>query len=152
VTIFTIAYSSYIWLQGLSWLSSSSYGSWIYNYGLCNQYISPLKLWVRVLLRRGVHDTTLYDKVCQRLATGLWISLGTLVSSTTKTDCHDIAEILLKVAIMLYHVHLAWARLEFTTLVVICTDCTDRSCKSNYHMMMMTTTIALVIICKNYKW
>jgi hypothetical protein len=61
-------------------------------------YISPLKLWVRVLLRRGVHDTTVYDKVCQRLATGLWISLGTLVSSTNKTDCHDIAEILLKVA------------------------------------------------------
>jgi hypothetical protein len=92
-------YSSYIWLQGLSWLSSSSYGSWIYNYGLCNQYISPLKLWIRVLLRRGVHDTTLYDKAWQRLATGLWISLGTLVSSTTKTDCHDIAEILLKVAL-----------------------------------------------------
>jgi hypothetical protein len=51
------------------------------------------------LLRRGVHDTTVYDKVCQRLATGLWISLGTLVSSTTKTDCHDLAEILLKVAL-----------------------------------------------------
>ena len=29
----------------LSW----SYGSWIYNY-LCNQYISQLTLWVRILL------------------------------------------------------------------------------------------------------
>jgi hypothetical protein len=28
-----------------------------------------------------------------------WFSLGTLTSSTTKTGCHDIAEILLKVAL-----------------------------------------------------
>jgi hypothetical protein len=34
------------------------------------------------------------------LAHGLWFSPGTLLaSSTTKTDCHDIAEILLKVAL-----------------------------------------------------
>jgi len=32
------------------------------------------------------------------LATGWWFSPGTLVSSTNKTDCHDITEILLKVA------------------------------------------------------
>jgi hypothetical protein len=38
-------------------------------------------------------------KVCQRLATGRWLSPGTLVSSTNKTDRHDIAEILLKVAL-----------------------------------------------------
>ena len=44
-------------------------------------------------LRRGVLDTTCYDTVCQRLATGQWISLGTLVFST-KTDHHIIAEIL----------------------------------------------------------
>jgi hypothetical protein len=43
-----------------------------------------LKNWV---------DTTLCDKICQRLAT------GTPVSSTNKTDRHDIAEILLKVAL-----------------------------------------------------
>ena len=28
-----------------------------------------------------------------------WIFPGTLISSTNKTDCHDIAEILLKVAL-----------------------------------------------------
>jgi hypothetical protein len=28
-----------------------------------------------------------------------WFSLGTPVSSTNKTDCHDITEILLKVAL-----------------------------------------------------
>jgi len=31
--------------------------------------------------------------------TGWWFSPGTLVSSTYKTDCHNIAEILLKVAL-----------------------------------------------------
>ena len=48
---------------------------------------------------RGVLDTTLCDKVCHLLVTGRWFSLGTLVSSTNKTDCEDIAEILLKVAL-----------------------------------------------------
>jgi hypothetical protein len=31
--------------------------------------------------------------------TGRWFSPGTLVSPTNKTDCHDITEILLKVAL-----------------------------------------------------
>jgi hypothetical protein len=39
------------------------------------------------------------DKVCQLLAHGRWFSPGTLASSTTKTGRHDIAEILLKVAL-----------------------------------------------------
>ena len=39
------------------------------------------------------------DKVCQSLATGRRFSQGTLVSSTNKTDSHDITEILLKVAL-----------------------------------------------------
>jgi hypothetical protein len=43
--------------------------------------------------------TTIYDKVCRWLATGRWFYPGTLVSSTNKSDCHDITEILLKVAI-----------------------------------------------------
>jgi hypothetical protein len=33
------------------------------------------------------------------LAHGWWFSPGTPASSTTKTGCHDIAEILLKVAL-----------------------------------------------------
>ena len=48
---------------------------------------------------RGVLDTMLCDNVCQWLATGPWFSQSTLVSSTNKTDCHDITEILLKVAL-----------------------------------------------------
>jgi hypothetical protein len=39
------------------------------------------------------------DKVYQLLAHGRWFSPGTPPSSTTKTGRHDIAEILLKVAL-----------------------------------------------------
>jgi hypothetical protein len=39
------------------------------------------------------------DKVCQLLAHGRWFSPGTPASSTTKIGSHDIAEILLKVAL-----------------------------------------------------
>ena len=39
------------------------------------------------------------DKVYQLLAHGRWFSLGTSASSATKTGRHDIAEILLKVAL-----------------------------------------------------
>jgi hypothetical protein len=47
----------------------------------------------------GVFDITLFDKVCQWIATGRWFSPGTPVSSTNKTDRHDITEILLKLAL-----------------------------------------------------
>ena len=39
--------------------------------------------------------------------------------------------------IMLYRVHLSWAGLELTTLVMIGTDCIG-SCKSNYHVITNT--------------
>jgi hypothetical protein len=39
------------------------------------------------------------DKVYRLLAHGRWFSPGTPASSTTKTGHHDIAEILLKVAL-----------------------------------------------------
>ena len=72
----------------LNWTQNSvtqswtwSYGSWIYNY-ICNQFLSPLNLWVRIPLRRGVLDTTLCDEICQWLAAGRLFSLGTRVSST----------------------------------------------------------------------
>jgi hypothetical protein len=80
--------------QGPSW--TWSYGSWIYN-NLCNQWLSPLMLWVRISIR--ARCTTLCDKVCQWLATGRWFSSGPPVSSTNKTGRHDITEILLKEAL-----------------------------------------------------
>jgi hypothetical protein len=39
------------------------------------------------------------NEVCQWLAAGRWCSPGTPVSSTNKTDRHDVTEILLKVAL-----------------------------------------------------
>ena len=48
---------------------------------------------------RVVLDTTLCDKVCQLLVRGRRFSPGTPVSSTNKTHHHNIAEILLKVAL-----------------------------------------------------
>ena len=59
---------------------------------LCNQYLSPLMLWVRISIR--VRCTTLCNNVCQWLVTGQWFSPGRPVSSTNKTDRHDITEIL----------------------------------------------------------
>jgi hypothetical protein len=44
-------------------------------------------------------DVTLCDEICQWLAIGRWFSPGTPVSSTNKTDRHDITEILLKVVL-----------------------------------------------------
>ena len=94
-----------------SW--SWSYGSWIYNY-LCNQYLSPLAFWVRTLLRWGVLDTTLCE-IYQWFVAGQWFSSGTPVSSSNKTDHHDITEILLKVAlntitpnILKQSIHIQW--------------------------------------------
>ena len=43
--------------------------------------------------------TTLCHKICQLLATDRWFSVGSPVSSTNKTDRHDITECLLTVVI-----------------------------------------------------
>jgi hypothetical protein len=82
--------------EGPSW--SWSNGSLIYNY-LCNQWLSPLMLWFRIPLRWGVLDATLSYKVCQWLVVSRWFSPDNPVSSTNKSDRHDIAEIWLKVVI-----------------------------------------------------
>jgi hypothetical protein len=51
------------------------------------------------LLRGPRYISTLYDKVCQRLAIGQLFSPGTAVSSINKTNRHDITGMLLKVAL-----------------------------------------------------
>jgi hypothetical protein len=66
-----------VFLASWSW----SYDSWIYNF-LCNQCLSPLMLWVRILIR--ARCTTLCDKVCQWLATGRWFSPTRTVSDLTE--------------------------------------------------------------------
>jgi hypothetical protein len=51
-------------------------------------------------MRRGfAPGFVYYKKVDQLLAYGRWFSLGTSASSTTKTGCHYLAEILLKVVL-----------------------------------------------------
>jgi hypothetical protein len=57
--------------------------------------------WVRVRLCELQKGCTRLatDKVYQLLAHGWWFSPGIPASSTTKTGRHDIAEILLKVAL-----------------------------------------------------
>ena len=93
-----IDFFSLVYIGGRRDHDSWSFGCWIYNY-LRYQCLSPLKLWVRISFKRGVLDTTLCDKVWQWLAADRWFSPGTPVSSTNKTDRHDITETLLKVAL-----------------------------------------------------
>jgi hypothetical protein len=60
-------------------------------------------VWVRAQLCKLQKGCTRLaatsDKVYQLLAQGRWFSLGTPASFTTKTGRHDIAELLLKVAL-----------------------------------------------------
>jgi hypothetical protein len=67
----------------------------MYTFALCyfpaSDVVSSISIRARCI--------TLYDKVCQWLATGRWFSPGPPVSSTNKTDRHDITEILFKVVL-----------------------------------------------------
>jgi hypothetical protein len=73
--------------------------------GLPNNSYKPITntAWVRTRLCKLQKGCTWLaatsDQVYQLLAHGMWFSPGTLASSTTKTGRHDIAEILLKVAL-----------------------------------------------------
>jgi hypothetical protein len=94
-TTLELAFTFIVYIEGLSWWWS--YGSWIYNY-LYNQCLSPTKLrvWISLMARcTDLLETTLCDKVFQ----WQWVSLGTPVSSTNKTDRHDITIILFKVVL-----------------------------------------------------
>ena len=82
--------------QKLWWVRRDRMVFWIYNY-LYNECPSPLTFQSCSL--KGVLDRTLYDKVLSDLRQVNGFSPGTPVSSTNKTDHHDIAEILLKVAL-----------------------------------------------------
>ena len=72
--------------------------SWVV--GLPNNSYKPIinTAWVRAPLCK-LQKRNASDKVYQLLAHGRWFSPGTPASSTTKTGRHDIAEILLKVAL-----------------------------------------------------
>ena len=111
--------TTHSWLSWQFWSNTSCvvicnqlYFIWIYYYniirggrgrmvvGFITTYaISSYHHWrceFKSCFRRGVLDTPLFDQVCLWLWTGWWFSP---VSSTNKTDRHDITEILLKVAL-----------------------------------------------------
>jgi hypothetical protein len=73
--------------------------------GLPNNSYKPITntAWVRARLCKLERGCTRLaaasDKAYQLLAHGWWFSPGIPASSTTKTGRHDIAEILLKVAL-----------------------------------------------------
>ena len=76
-------------------------------------------------------DTTLCDTVCQWLATGRSVSTGTPVSSTNKTDHHDITEILLKVTLNTINLQTIISLLSVVRLVLhVCTDCINEDFRS----------------------
>ena len=85
-------------------LQSASVSSLLqHNHLSCTQYTNMGPSWPwsygSCFYKIRARCTTLCDIVCQWLATGRWFSLGPPVSSTNKTDRHDITEILLKVAL-----------------------------------------------------
>ena len=105
--------------KNIKWLSAYFHDPLI----VINRYMNEARVaqWVRSLdltahtsispIRRGLAPSFVnYKKGCTRLAAasdkgyqllaqGRWFSPGTPASSTTKTGCRDIAEILLKVAL-----------------------------------------------------
>jgi hypothetical protein len=82
---------------GPSW--SWSYGSWIYNY-MCNQCLSPIQLWVWTLFMARCTRCNIMWQILSVTCDRSVVFFGySVVSSTNKTNRHDITEILLKVAL-----------------------------------------------------
>ena len=62
--LYLFIYYPVLYNKGPSWSWSNLVGFTTIYY-ICNQCLSPLTVWVRVLFMWGVFDTTLCDKVCQ---------------------------------------------------------------------------------------
>ena len=83
---------------GPGWLNEL--GSWItWQLIQAYYYMAWVRAWLCKLQKRCTRLAAASDKVYQLLAHGRWFSLGTPASFTIKTGRHDIAEILLKVAL-----------------------------------------------------
>ena len=110
IYIYICVYITCIMLSILYWgcNMASPGGSMSYVVRLPNNSYKPITnmAWVRTRLvnyKKGcTRLAATSDKVYQLLAHDRWFSLGTPASSTTNTGRHDIAEILLKVALK-YH-------------------------------------------------
>ena len=81
--------------------------------GRTNFIVQNTKDWSITMAKYRILHSVMFNlyivvqfiKVCQWLAAGRWFSP---VSSTNKTERHDIAEILLKVALNAIHLHNAY--------------------------------------------
>ena len=83
--------------RGPSWPWSE--GSWIYNY-LCNQCLSPLMFWVRTPFNEVYSIQHYVIKFFSDLRqVGGFLRFLRFPPPIKLTDCHDIIEILLKVAL-----------------------------------------------------
>ena len=94
-----------IYISAQCIVSQGPGGSMSQEVGLPNNSYKPITntAWVRTRLCKlqnwCIRLAVASDKVYQLLAHGRWFSLGTPSSSTSKAVRHDIAEILLKVAL-----------------------------------------------------
>ena len=83
-------------------------------------------LWVRIRWLRVILNPTLRDKFWPLLVTGWWFSSGTFEYSTNVTDCHNITEILLK---------MAWSNSEIVYMYLIFfTSVRERSVDFTLHL------------------
>jgi predicted transcriptional regulator len=80
-----------------------------------------------MLHKRVVLDTTLCDKVLSVTCDRSVVFPDTPVSSTNKTDCHDIAEILLKVVLN----NINQTNIEYEDLPALIEDLTVANCSFN---------------------
>ena len=93
--------ASYLFLYDIYKITRETYCYFLENFKI----IQGLGWLNELPIRRGfvpgwcIRLAAASDKVYQLLTHGRWFSPGTPASSTTKTGRHDIAEILLKVAL-----------------------------------------------------
>ena len=71
---------------------------WLITGACANEIIPSINRSFVYKAKEG-RNVRICDKVFQWISTGRWFFQGTQVSSTNKTDRHDITEILLKVAL-----------------------------------------------------
>ena len=146
-------------------LHSSPGGSMSYVVGLPNNSHKPITntAWVSTQLfelQKGcTRLTAVTDKVYQLLAHGRWFSPVTPASSTTETGRHDIAEILLKVALStINQIKSIKSNYIHVLYLIPHTILTRRSrfffflngVKNNYQSFLKSHTCAFVIITRPF--